>query len=143
MPQRKKPEARRLQRPKFPTEEYEQKVVIAWAKAHEAYYPRLMLLHASMNGILTNVRFAAKLKSLGRKAGVPDLFLPCSQVIWDEIAELRLKCGLFIEMKRTKGGTVSDEQEWWHAALRAQGYEVKVARGATEAIKTIKEYLEI
>jgi hypothetical protein len=49
--------------------------------------------------------------------------------------------GLWIEMKRRKGGQVSADQHGWMDALRAEGYAVAVARGADEAIEIIIAYL--
>ncbi len=49
--------------------------------------------------------------------------------------------GLYIELKRQKGGTVSETQKSWITALAEQGYKAVVCRGADEAIGTIKEYL--
>ena len=50
-------------------------------------------------------------------------------------------CGLAIEMKREKGGVVSDEQQAWIDGLNNAGYKAVVCRGYDEAIKTITEYL--
>jgi hypothetical protein len=124
-----------------PKEEDEQAAVVGWAVSMEGREPRLRLLHASMNGILTNPRFGAKLQRLGRKAGVPDLFLPVR--IFAKYPIERWQSGLWIEMKRLKGGVVSDEQKAWHIALREQGYRVEVCRGAEAAIAALKDYLEI
>ena len=49
--------------------------------------------------------------------------------------------GLAIEMKREKGGVVSDEQQAWIDGLNNSGYKAVVCRGYDEAIKTITEYL--
>ena len=66
------------------------------------------------------------------KAGVPDIFLPVASGIYH---------GLFIEMKRAKGGTVSEAQNEWITRLIRQGYAVLVCHGADEAICMIREYL--
>lgn len=119
----------------IPLEETEQEAIFAWARAMEPRYPRLRLLSASMNGILTNAQFGAKLKRLGRKAGFPDLFLP--------VVGYANTPGLFIELKRRAGGKLSPEQISWHASLEDEGYTVVTCYGAEHAIRTIKAYLDI
>ena len=49
--------------------------------------------------------------------------------------------GLYIEMKRRKGGRLSDEQAAMLEALREQGYCAWVCKGANDAIELITEYL--
>jgi hypothetical protein len=66
------------------------------------------------------------------RKGVPDLFLPVSRHGFH---------GLFIEMKRRRGGVVNDRQRWWRDQLRAQGYRVEVCKGADEAIAVLFEYV--
>ena len=123
----------------IPLEEHEQEAVFAWAEMMEGRYPQLALLSASMNGILTDARFGAKLKRLGRKKGYPDIFLAMSKRAPDGNI---IASGLFIELKRVEGGVVSKEQQDWHAKLIAQGYRVVVCKGARDAIKVIEEYLQ-
>ena len=119
----------------IPKEEAEQEHIFTWATMMEGREPRLRLLSASMNGILTTAQFGAKLKRLGRKAGFPDLFLPVRGYA---------SCpGLFIELKRRVGGKVSPEQIAWHDLLEDQGYTVKTCHGAQSAIDTIKQYLDM
>ena len=49
--------------------------------------------------------------------------------------------GLFIEMKRRRGGVVSSEQKAYIAELRAEGYRVEVCRGCAEAFAVLEDYL--
>ena len=49
--------------------------------------------------------------------------------------------GLYIEMKKLKGGTVSREQKEWGAKLARQGYCWKVCHGWEEARDVLTEYL--
>ena len=51
--------------------------------------------------------------------------------------------GLFIEMKREKGGSISQLQNKWHKWLTEEGYAVVVANGFDSARKLIKGYLKI
>ena len=76
---------------------------------------------------------AVHLKQQGVRAGVPDLCLPVA----------RGGChGLYIEMKRLRGGRVSPEQTAWMDALRAEGYAVAVCEGWSMASDVITDYLK-
>lgn len=75
---------------------------------------------------------AGRFKAEGVKAGVPDIFLPVPR---GEYA------GLFIEMKRRKGGRVSIDQSMWLEALKKQGYRTAVCRGWEQARDVIGGYL--
>ena len=120
---------------KPPSEHLEQITLVQW---FERQYPKIgCLLVASMNGAVIGGgrgRFAliAKYKAAGMRNGFPDLFLPIPSSIYH---------GLFIEMKRTKGGSVSKEQKDWIAYLQAQGYQAIVCRGFEEAKREIECYL--
>jgi hypothetical protein len=46
--------------------------------------------------------------------------------------------GAVIEMKRKKGGVVSDDQQFWLNALSIRGWQVAVCRGIDEAIEQLK-----
>ena len=120
-----------------PLEHHEQVAVIEWADGMVGRYPELALLYAVPNGARTSIGTAKKLKAEGLRAGVPDLVLPVARGI-DHTSAYH---GLYVELKRIKGGTVSPEQRGLHEALRAQGYRVVVARGAAEAIAAITQYL--
>ena len=116
-----------------PTEEQEQAAVMEWAMLMEKQAPELALLYHCPNGADRHPAVAAKLKKQGVKPGVPDLFLPVAR---------GTAHGLYIEMKRQKGGRVSEEQKAWMEALTQQGYVCVVAHGAEEACDVIWHYLE-
>ena len=116
-----------------PTEEQEQIAVIEWAMLMEKQAPELALLYHCPNGADRHPAVAAKLKKQGVKPGVPDLFLPVAR---------GTAHGLYIEMKRQKGGRVSEDQKAWMEALTQQGYACVVAHGAEEACDVIWHYLE-
>lgn len=84
------------------------------------------------NGGSRNYLEAINLKRQGVKAGVPDLMIPMAMKGYN---------GLFIEMKRVKGGRVSDEQREWITLLNANGYLAVVCKGSGEAIDTIRNYI--
>lgn len=73
----------------------------------------------------------AKLTKEGYKKGVPDIF------ICEPIGKYP---GLFIEMKRAKGGTLSDVQKLWTEELKARGYCVHVCHGFDDAKEVIDLY---
>ena len=95
--------------------------------------PELGLLYAIPNGGKRAIKTAVALKKQGVKRGVPDMCLPVPRGGFN---------GLYIELKRVKGGTVSDEQREWIAALNTQGYKAIICHGAEEAIEQIRGYLD-
>lgn len=116
-----------------PTEESEQIALMRWAEMSAGKWPELrMLMHIPNGGYRTPVE-AARFKRMGVKPGVPDLFLPAPKGPYN---------GLWIELKRVKGGRVSDEQKCWIDALRRVGYRCEVCRSWVEASKIITDYLK-
>ena len=118
----------------IPTEHQEQVALFEWAAWMARKHPDLLLMHAIPNGGKRDIRTAARLKAEGVKPGVPDIFLPVPK---------DGKHGLYIELKRSRGGTVSKEQEAWIRALSAQEYVCAVCHGHREAIKVITDYMGI
>ena len=133
-----------------PTEHDEQRAVINWAVNYAALrWSHLCLpdkrfpLAAIPNGGDRHVAVAARLKAEGVSAGMPDLFLAVPTVHASVSRPgMHGYCGMFVEMKRRKGGRVSAVQSAWHEYLARQGYRVVVARGSDEAIEAITDYLE-
>lgn len=115
-----------------PTEHVEAAMLMRAVRGHEHLHPELRLLHAIPNGGHRSKRTAIDLKAEGVKAGVPDYFLPVAR---------GGRHGLYVELKRTRGGRVSTEQSAWLAALEAQGYRVAVAKGWEAAWDEIRDYL--
>lgn len=118
-------------KPVIPYESAEQAAVIQWWGLQYPDYD--ILLFAIPNGGLRNKVTAAKLKKEGVKPGVADLFLCLPNGIYH---------GLFIEMKREKGGRQADSQKAFQAAVEEQGYCYVVACGFKEAVLRIKDYLK-
>jgi len=117
----------------YPTEAQEQTTLFSWARMKLGKYPELRLLFAVPNGGTRDHIEAKHLKDQGVKSGVPDMFLPVARGLWH---------GLFIEMKRQKGGRVSDAQRRWLSDLERQGYRAEVACGWREAAQIIEIYLQ-
>ena len=103
-----------------------------WQLACHGFGVSEQLLFAIPNGGQRNVVVASKLKAEGVRAGVPDLFLAVAR---------HGGHGLFIEMKKAKGGRTSDKQEAIMAELDAQGYYTTVAHGWLQAKISIEAYL--
>lgn len=76
---------------------------------------------------------AQRLKAEGVKKGVPDLFLPVARGRWH---------GMYIEMKRTKGGTISPEQKEFIEFATQQGYRAVICKGFEAARCELINYLE-
>lgn len=116
-----------------PHEGEEQATLFSWAAMKRGKYPELDLLFHIPNGGSRGKAEAARFKAEGVKPGVPDLFLPVARGPYH---------GLFIEMKRKKGGKVSDNQKAWIAALTVQGYLAVVCYGWKDAASLIEDYLD-
>jgi hypothetical protein len=97
-----------------PTEHHEQAMTVQWFRRA---WPEVIIF-AIPNGGARDIRTATKLK-IGVVRGVPDLFIPA----WR----------LWVEMKRTKGGSVSPEQKSFIKYLESVNYAVIVATGAENA----------
>nr|DAZ26428.1 MAG TPA: Nuclease [Caudoviricetes sp.] len=115
------------------SEDTEQINVISWAMWNENAHPELKLLHHCPNGGSRNKAEAVKLKQMGVKAGIPDLSLPVPKGIYN---------GLYIEMKYDKG-TIEKSQKEMLKALADAGHYCVVCYGAEEAIKILKEYINL
>lgn len=114
------------------TEAQEQKALFEWARWNAKRYPALELLYHIPNGGSRNPIEAHNLKAQGVKAGVPDICLPVPNLV---------NTALYIELKRRRGGKVSDEQRGWIAALNRVGNRAVVCRGWEEARDVILDYL--
>lgn len=117
-----------------PKEHDEQKAVMAWSRAMDSRFPELAMLHATPNGGHRHPATAARLKAEGVKPGVPDLHLPVGKGNYH---------GLWIELKRRKGGRLSPDQKWWVEQLERYDNRVVVCRGYDEAVAAILGYLNL
>ena len=106
---------------KIPSEDQEQMLLVQWFRRTYAG----VRIFAIPNGGHRSMAVAAKLKATGTSSGVPDLFIPA----WR----------LWVEMKRTKGGSLSPEQKEWIAYLEGCGYQCVVGKGAEDAKLKITE----
>lgn len=81
------------------------------------------------NGELRAKSVAVRLKKEGLTKGVPDLFIP--------------RWKLFVEMKRSDGGRVSDEQFKMMMYLKECGYEVIIGYGAEDASRKVLDFMKV
>lgn len=117
-----------------PTEEQEQVAVFQWVELMMNRYPDLRWLIHIPNGGYRAKSEAVRFKRAGVKKGVSDLFLPVARKGYH---------GLWIEMKRRKGGRLSPEQKEWIDGMFQQGYLAVRCDGADEAIGMLERYLRI
>lgn len=115
-----------------PTEAEEQMALFQWAELRKSTVPDLGLLHHVPNGGSRHKAEAARLRAQGVKAGVPDICLPVPRGVYH---------GLYIELKRRKGGRVSAAQAAWMEALMQHGYCTAICYGWEEARRLIEQYL--
>jgi hypothetical protein len=110
---------------RLPTEHEEQRELVRWFR--QTY--KGVRIFAIPNGGQRSRAAAGRLKAEGVSAGVPDLFVPA----W----------GLWIEMKRQKGGVVSSEQKDWINYLQSVNHVCIVGKGAEAAKAAISDFHEI
>ena len=88
---------------------------------------------ASTGGARTSMAEAKRLKASGYKRGFPDVF------VYEPRGPFH---GLAIELKKEKGGRVSQAQKDWLNALEMRGYKATVAKGFDEAVAVLVAYLQ-
>lgn len=125
------------------SEHDEQRDLFAWTLiAPLAIRPEVAMMFAIPNfaghhgSQISRIVSGKRAKEEGRKAGVPDVFLPVPRGGFH---------GLFLEMKRADG-SISDctpEQDLWADALDGRGYRVIVTLGFEHARDEILEYLNL
>ena len=117
------------------SEHQEQVALMEWAKRLEPQHPELALLYAIPNwhGHHSNPIQGARTAREGRKPGVPDLCLPVARQGYH---------GMYIEMKKVKGGRLRPEQIDWLSALNHQQYLAISSFGWVNAARAIAEYLD-
>jgi len=109
---------------RIPTEHEEQRELVRWFR--KTFYG--VRIFAIPNGGHRSLATAGRLKAEGVSSGVPDLFIPA----W----------GLWVEMKRSKGGSLSAEQKDWIAYLECVKYWCMVGKGAEDAKAKISAFFE-
>lgn len=103
-----------------------------WSLARHKWSLPDFALFAIPNGGMRHIVAGMQLKAEGVRRGVPDLFLTVPAGAWH---------GLYVEMKRAKGGKVTAEQAAFREFASRHGYQSRVAHGHDEARGIIVEYL--
>ncbi len=112
---------------KAPLEDQEQVALVNWLKIRGIRY------HATPNGGHRHVAVAKKLKAQGVQAGVPDL------TIWPDVDGCQPI--LWIELKRTKGGSVSEEQRNWIDYLNEIGWRHDIKAAVCKGFQEAREFI--
>jgi len=116
------------------SEHAEQSLLIQWWRWQcSAYGIHEKLFYAIPNGGNRNAITGKVLKSEGVRSGIPDLFLAVARGGFH---------GLYIEMKKSHGGVLSDTQKEMLLLLKNQGFKTCVCHGFEEARKEILNYLK-
>ena len=113
--------------PPTPTEKEECIAFVDWMDLRG-----LKFSHLAQSTFTKSFSVMRRNKQMGVRRGVPDylIILPACKGL------------LFIEMKRTKRGVVSPEQQDWLNELNTlDGVEAAVCKGAAEAISKVETYL--
>lgn len=116
------------------SETQEQAALMKWANMQSCKYPDLLKLFAIPNGGYRKHIEASILKGQGVKAGVADLFLPVARGVYH---------GMFIEMKRVKGGVTSPEQTAFGDQVMGDGYRYSICTGWEMAADRLLQYLSL
>lgn len=113
-------------------EDQEQALLFEWAALREGRWPELRLMYHVPNEGKRGMAAAMQQKRMGLKSGVPDICLPVARGGYH---------GLYIELKRARGGRLTQPQRAWLAALAGQGYRAIRCDGWSEAAQAIERYL--
>jgi hypothetical protein len=125
MPRATAPENFKL-KPVIPKEDHEQIVAATWLRKNNIPFYHIP------NGGKRHMLEAIKLKRMGVSPGVPDICILKARKGYH---------GLYIEVKRVEGGTLSDNQKFWRDILLSEGYAWFEAKGGQDVINIVKNYL--
>lgn len=128
----------RVSKTNVPLEDDEAVVFADWLRAMQIPHTHI----ANEIGGSTRVAKvrALKAKRMGQTAGVWDyeIFLPIKNIDGDIDAYQEIR----IELKRAKGGTVSEAQKKWGEIYQLSGIPCAVCKGAEKAIEFVENYLK-
>jgi len=110
------------------SEHLEQVTAVNWFKKQ---FPSA-LIFAIPNGELRAISVAQRLKSEGVLSGIPDLCIifENGKVLW-------------VEMKKTKGGTISKNQKEIHAKFQELKQNLVICKGYLDFIDKINKFLSL
>ena len=110
----------------FPSEDKEQEVFINWFRLTYKNF----FIFSVPNGGIRNIYEAGKLKKTGVTAGIPDLIILMPN-----------KGIVFLEMKKQKGGKLSEYQANFIKKCKSLGHIALVGYGASDASEKILKEL--
>ncbi len=110
----------------IPSEEQEMHVLCDWLRAHG-----ILFAHPANEG-RHKPQYRRKQVVLGLQPGLPDL------LIFTTPPKKPVARGVAIELKRQRGGTISEAQMRWIEELRKCGWMAWVAPGAERAIEELE-----
>jgi hypothetical protein len=114
-----------ITREQNPLEESEQMALVDWLDIHGICY------QASQMGAYLAPATFNRMKRMGCKPGFPDIMIYDRPYLCENGS---LYVGCAIELKRKKGGIVSEEQSKWMERLAERGWACSICYGAEEAI---------
>lgn len=107
----------------IPTEEQEQMLFIHWLTTKKLSY-----WHTPNSTYTKSWSQKRHNTNMGVQSGIPDLFVIVNNQV------------VGVEMKRLKGGVVSDNQKAWIEKLNNANIPTKVCKGFREAIEYIESF---
>jgi hypothetical protein len=119
------------------SESSEQMALVEFAARFQERLPELAWLFHPANGEKRDKATAGRLKAMGVKRGVPDLWLPVAR--FDPL-EGKVKTGLVIELKFGRNKETA-EQRAWLGFLSRQGWEVRTCYDWMAAARVLVAYL--
>jgi len=115
-----------------PLEEEEQATLVEWME-----YQGVKFTAIPNSTFTKSWKQKKKNTEQGLRAGFPDLVV----IIPKDKSKTGKNELIFIEMKRTKGGAVSESQKEWIEALTECDQEVFICKGFDEAEEVLSQYL--
>lgn len=117
----------------IPTEDDEQAALVKWLRALSVTFAAIPNGAYLFGGRVDRARQWAKLQRTGCQRGFPDL------LIFTPPPHSPGCPGVAVEMKRTKGGRVSEDQKEWLDELERHGWKAIVAKGCDDAVRQLRE----
>ena len=117
----------------IPTESTEQIWLFEWAaQMAQLRWPILDMMYHIPNEGKRSRATGGRMRAEGLKKGMPDVCLPAPRFGYH---------GLYIEMKRQRGGKLTDDQREKIRKLRELGYRVEVCKGFQAAANAVEAYM--
>ncbi len=98
-------------------------------------------LHIHNENDLGDAKRGYQRKLMGVRKGVSDFFLALPR--GSTTSERSSYHGLWIELKRRSGGSLSESQKIWIERMQKVGYAARVCLGFDHAVRTVEAYLRL